>query len=66
MLEQVFPPQSVEKTILEQYAHTGGRGGLHTTACEYFLKGLQLCGHSKVEESEKVVRKKPQTGTVKG
>lgn len=55
----------MEKTILEQYAYTGGRGALRTTACEYFLNGLQLCGDPKVEEGENVMRKKLQTGAVK-
>lgn len=62
MLEQVFPQQSVEKTILEQYGHTGSHEGLHTTACEYFLTGLELFGDPKVEEGGKVMRKRPQTG----
>lgn len=36
-----------------------------STACEYFLKEVQLCGDPEVDEGEKVVRKNPQTAMAK-
>lgn len=33
MLEQVFAQQSVEKTVLEQYAHPGGPHTLYIHGC---------------------------------
>lgn len=52
-LEQMFSQQPVEKTILEQHAHTGGHWG------------LQLCGDRRVDEGENAMRKKPQTAALK-